>query len=410
MKNKISAIIIDPNKDQHNYTGIKTSYNLNKNDQTFDLKVYKNTENWTEKLNDNRGFDCIITIGEGIDYRPLNEMSFEYRKKWVHLDTFNNEYISDCIINVFSNNIGRSNKDSQVFSIFTCAYNTKPEFVKRLYNSLCNQTYKNWNWWIIDDSSVGKVNYFSRIKDSRIHIIKNVTEHGNIGFNKHLIASIADGDYLVEVDHDDELTPDCLELLKKAFDTYPDCDFVYSYALEEIGGRSVYYGDNFALGLGTYENHEVNGLIYNIPTTANVNALSIRHIVAAPNHVRCWKKEFYHKIGGHNTELSVLDDLEILIRTFLHGKMCKIPKVLYIQHEGDDPGNDRRNGSTTQSKRFDEIQRLGIVLKNRYDRDIHERLLSLGVGDPYWDDEFGYSKIHNGPLPGTVDLNYTLEA
>ena len=45
MKNKISAIIIDPNKDQHNYTGIKTSYNLNKNDQTFDLKVYKNTEN-----------------------------------------------------------------------------------------------------------------------------------------------------------------------------------------------------------------------------------------------------------------------------------------------------------------------------------------------------------------------------
>ena len=104
-----------------------------------------------------------------------------------------------------------------------------------------------------------------------------------------------------------------------------------------------------------------------------------------------------------------MDDLEILIRTFLHGKMCKIPKVLYIQHEGDDPGNDRRNGSTTQSKRFDEIQRLGIVLKNRYDRDIHERLLNLGVGDPYWDDELGYSKIHNGPLPGTVDLNYTLE-
>lgn len=410
MKKKISAIIVDPNKDEHDYREIRSNYTNWAYDETFDIRVYKNTEDWLSVLHKNRGFDCLITIGEGIEYGPLNKMSFEYRKKWVHLNEFNADKITYAILSVFKGNINRTNKNSEIFSIFTCAYNTPLNMVRRLYDSLCAQTYPNWNWWIIDDSSANKVNYFERLNDPRIHIIKNVTEHGNIGFNKNLIASIADGDYLVEVDHDDELTPDCLELLKKAFDTYNDCDFVYSYAFEEIGGRSVWYGDYFSLGLGKYEEHDILGQKMVIPITADVNALSIRHIVGAPNHVRCWKKEFYHKIGGHNKELSVLDDLDILIRTFLNGKMCKIPKVLYIQHEGEDRGG-RMEGDTTQSKRFDEIQRLGYVLKEKYDKDIHNRLLELGVTDPYWVNVNGYefSNILMGVKEGTETLNYTLE-
>lgn len=411
MKSKISAIIVDPLKNEHNYNNIRTYYLGEHEDETFDIKVYRNTEGWLEVLDKNRGFDCLITIGEDIDFRPLNEMSFEYRKKWIHIDEFNIESIAQGIVNVFRFNINRTNANSEMFSIFTCAYNTPPEFVKRLYESLCAQTYNNWNWWIIDDSSPNKVNYFERLKDSRIHIIKNITEHGNIGFNKNLIASIADGDYLVEVDHDDELTPDCLELLKKAFDTYSDCDFVYSYALEEIGGKSVWYGDYFALGLGEYEEHDILGTKMTIPITADVNALSIRHIVGAPNHVRCWKKDFYHRIGGHNKELSVLDDLDILMRTFIHGKMCKIPKVLYIQHEGEDHGS-RANGDTTQSKRFNEIRRLGYILKEKYDKEIHERLIELGVDDPYWcklDNGYEMSNIYEGVKENTISLNYTLE-
>lgn len=410
MKGKISAIIIDRNKDSHKYNDLSTNYFDGIYDETFDIKVYKTTNEWLTVLNNNRGFDCLITIGNDIDFKPLNNMSFEYRKKWVHLEEYNRDLIINTIVGVFKYNINRTNGDQQLFSMFTSAYNTPIHMVKRLYNSLCAQTYNNWNWWIIDDSSSNKVNYFERLNDPRIHIIKNVTEHGNIGFNKHLIAMIADGDYLVEVDHDDELTPDCLELLKKAFDTYPDCDFAYSYAFEEIGGNSVYYGDDFALGLGEYEEHEILGKNFVIPTTPDVNALSIRHIVAEPNHVRCWKKEFYHKIGGHNTELSVLDDMDILIRTFLNGKMCKIPKVLYIQHEGEDRG-DRSIGDTTQSKRFAEIQRLGCILREKYDKEIHDYLIKNNIPDPYWVDngDYQYAAINLGPLDNTINLNYTLE-
>ena len=110
-----------------------------------------------------------------------------------------------------------------------------------------------------------------------------------------------------------------------------------------------------------------------------------------PNHVRCWKTDFYHKIGGHVQELSVLDDMELLVRTFLYGKMTKIEKVLYIQHEGE--GERGVNSSTAQSTRFAEIQRTDQYLKWKYDMDIHNRILELGYEDTAWNEEFQTSVL-----------------
>ena len=105
-------------------------------------------------------------------------------------------------------------------------------------------------------------------------------------------------------------------------------------------------------------------------------------------------------------EIAVLDDMDILIRTYLHGKMCKIPKVLYIQHEGSSSDSNGR-GSTTQGSRFSEILRTGVLLKNKYDAEIHEKILADGYDDYVWDEEGGFSSLE----PITDELpayNYTL--
>ena len=70
-----------------------------------------------------------------------------------------------------------------------------------------------------------------------------------------------------------------------------------------------------------------------------------------PNHVRCWEKNFYHKIGGHNIDLSVADDMELIVRTFLYGKMAKVNKVLYIQHQGESDGKKQQQRENV-SKRY----------------------------------------------------------
>jgi glycosyltransferase involved in cell wall biosynthesis len=256
------------------------------------------------------------------------------------------------------------------------------------------QTYANWNWWIIDDSLNNYTSdYLVKLHDPRVHVIKNVTNHGNIGFNKHMIAMLCDGDYLVEVDHDDELTSDCFSKLYECF-TKSDADFVYSDCLEIIDGAPIDYGDDFSYGQGYYRDCEVEGVLYkNVPITCrSINAKSIRGIHALPNHLRCWEKNFYHKIGGHNTELSVLDDMDLLVRRFLYGRIAKVDKVLYIQHQGETLSNGR--GNTATGARLKEIQRVNWLLRNKYDLDIHNRIIELGYDDIVWDEETQSSDLH----------------
>ena len=88
-------------------------------------------------------------------------------------------------------------------------------------------------------------------------VVKNVTNHGNIGFNKHMVAMMCDGDYLVEVDHDDELTEDCLAKLYECFEM-SEADFVYSDCLEIIDGAPINYGEDFSYGQGYYRQEAIN--------------------------------------------------------------------------------------------------------------------------------------------------------
>ena len=411
MRNIISVVLFGADVENCDTNAIRSdrTYGSSEEDKV-DFKVYKDTTNLYEKLNKSRGFDVIVTIGKIEDFPELMGSSFEIRKKWINCETLE-QFMANAaslIIGVFQYNINRTNEDLPLFSFFTSAYKTQEEEAMRLYNSLKAQTYTNWNWWIIDDSPEGSESYFNKLDDCRITIIRNVTNHGNIGFNKHMIAMCCNGDYLVEVDHDDEITPDCLEMLKRAFTEYKDCDFAYSYCLELVDGNPVNYDEGFCLGLGTYIDTTVNGIDYKrVATTPDMNVLSMRHIVGMPNHVRCWKREFYHRIGGHNIDLSILDDGDILIRTFLNGKCCKIPKVLYIQNEGISCKGSR--STTLQSSRSGEIWRMGVILKREYDSKINEFAKNHGLQDPYWEKENKRSNIFLGPLEGLKGVNYVLD-
>lgn len=408
MKNKLSAIIIyDGDID---VSEIKNSvYGSDTAETDFEIKHVNNDENISDVLNEFRYYDAIITIGgSDVDYENMMKMPYFVRCKWAHMNEYNTDEIGGNIIGVFQSNINRKHdKSCELFSVFTSVYNTKKEYIDRLYGSLKRQTYTNWNWWIIDDSDNDECyEYIKSLNDFRINVIKNCTTHGNIGYNKHVIAMACNGDYLVEVDHDDELTSDCLEMLHNAFIKYPLTDFAYSYALEEINGEPIVYGDGWGWGYGLTRTEKVNGLECTFSQSPDVNAVTIRLIFSQPNHVRCWRSKFYREIGGHNMELSVLDDQELLIRTFLKGRMCKIDKTLYIQHEGE---NERgENGDTAQSARFREIQRTTWIIKEAYDSLIHERVLQLGYTDPIWHDEFNASIPYDDHDRESVEpINYT---
>lgn len=406
MRNKISAIIIDREYKYRDYSGIFFNTYDNNAETRFQLKILENGENILHEIYDFNGVDAIITIGDKLDWKYLGALPFEYRKKWTHIDEYNSGAIVSNIISTFLYNIERKDDAPLKFSFFTCTYKTGKDNINRLYNSLISQTYKEWDWFVLDDSPDDEtVDYIESLKDPRITVFRNSTRHGSIGFNKHMIAMACDGDFLIELDHDDEVTSDCLETLLNAYVEYPESDFFYSNCVElKVPSMTpIIYGKGWGWGEGLTKTEVVNGVKYTFSESPGINPYSIRTIYAQPNHLRCWRKSFYHMIGGHNTDLSVLDDQELIIRTFLSGKMTKIDKVLYIQYEGD--GERGKADDNTQSTRFAEIQRTTFLIKNRFDAEIHKRIIDLGYVDDAWDDNLGYSILDKKHEPGQNMMN-----
>jgi hypothetical protein len=109
--------------------------------------------------------------------------------------------------------------------------------------------------------------------------------------------------------------------------------------------------------------------------------------------VRAWRREAYERIGGYAPEVHVADDYEILVRTFLQTRMVHVQRFGYLQYL-------QRDGGNTQRRRNKEIQRLVRLFHERYEREIHERFVELGVDDFIWrNGRLDWSKPNPTPAP-----------
>jgi O-antigen biosynthesis protein len=236
-----------------------------------------------------------------------------------------------------------------VISVITPTYCTPPEVLARTWASLKAQTYTDWEWVVWDDTPGDEVwrHLWGFAADERYRVIAHrsmVPSGGNIGRVKRRGFMAAEGDILVELDHDDELTPDALAEVAAAFDD-SDVGFVWSDWCEiNPQGQACRYPDGWAFGRGE-DRFEDGVWVLSVPTA---DAVTMSHIVSAPNHVRAWRAATYRALGGHDPKYPIADDYDILVRTFLsETKMVHIPKLLYRQHIG---------GHTAQRQRNDLIQ------------------------------------------------------
>jgi glycosyltransferase involved in cell wall biosynthesis len=258
-------------------------------------------------------------------------------------------------------------------SICTPTYRTNPDVLSRTWASLKAQTYKDWEWIIWDDSDNGDGVWrqiYGLASDERFKISahRSHIHSGNIGRLKRQLMMVADGEILLELDHDDELTPDCLELVAKKFDD-PEVGFVYSDWCEILeDGLSGRYPNGWAFGYGSdYWSDEHGVWVMSAP---KLNGVTMKHIVSAPNHVRCWRSSVYRELNGHNPKFPVADDFELCVRTFLTTKMEHIPRMLYRQHIGP---------TTTQRVKNHLIATLVKEIAEEYGNAIDERCAILGI-------------------------------
>lgn len=345
--------------------------------------------------------DCILTLdGSPEDYENLSAASYEVRRRWIHRQNEeSDESLGNaawhCAFHFMMNPLPHL---QPLVSVFTPVYKSRQR-IQRGFISLQQQTYQNWEWILFndaDDTETLAIIEALAATDHRVRVYNGLPySHKRIGDVKYKAACMASGDFLVELDHDDDFTPRALESVVAGFDAFPQCGFAYSDCAEvDPLQRSYTYGEGFAFNYGSYYDAELQGITYKVARQPNINPLTIRHIVGVPNHFRAWRKNVYHAIGGHNRLISVCDDYELLVRTFLGTRMLHIATFGYRQFLEGETGMSI--GNTQESSRAD-IQRRVKATATWYDERIHQRFEELALHDWAWDNQAGRSFLSAPP-------------
>jgi len=118
-----------------------------------------------------------------------------------------------------------------VFSIVVPVYDVDQEWLERTIDSVRSQLYENWELCLCDDLSpsphVRKVLQQYADLDSRIKILFKEKNEG-IGIASNAAMSMATGDYVGLLDHDDELTIDALYENARVINQDPGVGLIYS--------------------------------------------------------------------------------------------------------------------------------------------------------------------------------------
>ena len=348
-------------------------------------------------------FHLLVTYGpeEAEYHRDFNlQLPSRMAIQWLHFKEIKsvedfNRAVNYCYVNIVNRMGGQTRT---VFSVFTTCYKSYDK-IFRVYNSLKKQTWKDWEWVILDDSPEEEHFAFlkSGLKDKRIRLYKRAFNSGNIGNVKNEVVSLCRGKYVLEMDHDDELTPTIIEEAVKAFEADADVGFVYAdFANIYENGKNFNYGNHFALGYsGNYMQKYNDKWIY-VVSTPNINSTTLSHIVSVPNHPRIWKKDVLMQMGNYSEFLPICDDYHILVKTACFTKMARIHKLGYIQYMNE--GNN--NFSLIRNAEINRLTPYHLFPQCYNDYNVNDRMKEKGAWEPYgdrrpiWKRDADYNYVH----------------
>ena len=281
-----------------------------------------------------------------------------------------------------------------------------PTYLLELYDSILAQTYSDWEWILYLNAGLTSAQLPSVLLDDtrvKIHIDIPGEQSKNVGYLKNRAFHLGVGEALLEVDHDDLLTADCLAEVAAAFTEDQSIGFVYSdnaKLTDTFTPYGSYYG-------WTYRHFKWANQNYISMNSFEADSGALSLIFYAPDHIRAWRRDLYAMLGGHDPSLSILDDQELMIRTYLASKFKQIKKTLYLY---------RIHGENTWLQRNAAIQQGTHELFLKWQQPLAEReadlrgLLKLDLGGGLFGKP-GYETVdlRNGSIQADLNQRWPFE-
>lgn len=206
-----------------------------------------------------------------------------------------------------------NNKDLLV-SVIMPAYNAE-KFIGESIESILNQTFKDFEFIILDDCSADKtweiIQEYAK-KDERIVAVKN-EKNLNIALNRNKGVEMSKGEYVVWQDADDISKPERIEKLVNYMESHPEVGICGS-------NFEGFYGD-VTLGVREFisEDDVLRSNIFKFSPVSQGTAII--------------RKECFNTVGVYNPDYPVAEDLEFSFRVGEKYKFSNIPEVLLMYRE-----------------------------------------------------------------------------
>lgn len=196
-------------------------------------------------------------------------------------------------------------------SIVVPTYRTPLPFLKEMIDSLKNQTYSNWELCIADasgtDAEIRPVLFTYEKEDDRIKV-QFLDENYGISGNTNRALTMATGEYIGLLDHDDLLAPNALYEVVEALNKDRAIDILYTDEDKvDLSGKNHYY-PSFKPDYNPYLLRSCNYIC----------------------HFFVFKSEIYREIGEFSTEYDGSQDYNYILRATAQAKKIHhIDKMLY---------------------------------------------------------------------------------
>jgi GT2 family glycosyltransferase len=255
------------------------------------LQLYKSRE----KIGGCIGFQALANLKEGNPYNL-----------WILKNEPDGSQMDDI------RNVCSSLKYRPKISIITPVWNTPERWLRLAIESMMKQTYNNWEMCIVDGGSTKQhvnrvINEYAG-KDSRIKV-KFLNENKGIAGNSNEALSLATGEFVGFLDHDDELAPFALYEVTRLLNEHPELNFIYSDEDKiDISGKRMepFFKPDWSPDMF---------LSYNYPI-----------------HITVIRKNLIEKVKGFGKDYDGAQDYDLFLKVL---EICEdkniahIPKILY---------------------------------------------------------------------------------
>ena len=202
-------------------------------------------------------------------------------------------------------------QENPVFSVVVPAYKTPVLFLEQMIDSVRSQTYPHWELCIAnaspEDREMAAVLERYMKLDSRIRV-KNLDENLGIAENTNEEFSMASGEFVGLLDHDDLLAPQALYRMAEAFNKNNAYDVFYTDEDKVTTDLSEHFQPHFKPD-------------FNLDLLRSNNYITHFFVV---------RTALVKKVGGFRREYDGAQDYDFIFRCVEQAKeICHIPEVLY---------------------------------------------------------------------------------